>query len=79
MIAAGGYPLATLCIKAVVDDERNKPNARRRNPCDKQPSTAATWKYKESRNFKWLINFGTSNVHGLIFFHNVKLRINVRV
>jgi hypothetical protein len=30
--AAGGYILATLCIKAVVDDERKSPSARRRSP-----------------------------------------------
>jgi len=32
MVFAGGYPFATLCNNAVVDDERKSPNARRRNP-----------------------------------------------
>lgn len=41
MIAAGGYPFATLCIKAVVEDDRNSPRARRLSPWDRHPSTAA--------------------------------------
>ena len=45
MVFAGGYPFATLCSKAVVDDERKSPKARRRNPCDKQHSTAAVHGY----------------------------------
>lgn len=32
IVPAGGYALAILCIKAVVEDERNKPRALLRSP-----------------------------------------------